>query len=131
MCLWSEWSYQGWRRSKLSSAFCIETAHGWKKCVTHVPLMILDIWNSDIRTAVKKRIQEILVAKNTTELVIENRTWKKFRPVWDLNPWPLRYRMGFEPMTSAIPVQRSTNWTNKPTRSWSIFWVQINHLSDE
>ena len=26
---------------------------------------------------------------------------------------------GFEPMTSAIPVQRSTNWANKPTESWS------------
>ena len=34
--------------------------------------------------------------------------------------------MGFEPMTSAIPVQRSTNWANKPTGSWSMNWVQIN-----
>ena len=25
---------------------------------------------------------------------------------------------GFEPMTFAIPVQRSINWTNKPTGSW-------------
>ena len=23
----------------------------------------------------------------------ENKAWKKFRPVWDLNPWPLRYRV--------------------------------------
>ena len=30
---------------------------------------------------------------------------------------------GFEPMTSAIPVQRSTNWANKPTGSWSWCWV--------
>ena len=29
---------------------------------------------------------------------------------------PLRYGTVFEPMTSAIPVQRSTNWANKPTR---------------
>ena len=29
-------------------------------------------------------------------------------------------------MTSAIPVQRSTNLTNKPTGSWSKNWVQIN-----
>ena len=29
---------------------------------------------------------------------------------------------GFEPMTSAIPVQRSTNWANKPTESWSWCW---------
>ena len=39
--------------------------------------------------------------------------------------------MRFEPMTSEIPVQRSTNWANKPTGSWSMCWVQINHPSDE
>ena len=22
----------------------------------------------------------------------ENKAWKKFRPVWDLNPWPLWYQ---------------------------------------
>ena len=37
-------------------------------------MMIFDIRNSYICTAVKKRNQEILAAKNTTELVIENRT---------------------------------------------------------
>ena len=47
--------------------------------------------------------------------VVVNRTWKKFQA-----------RTGFEPMTSAIPVQRSTNWANKPTGSWSMNWVQIN-----
>ena len=31
-----------------------------------------------------------------------------------------KVRTGFEPMTSAIPVQRSTNWANKPTGSWSL-----------
>ena len=34
-------------------------------------------------------------------------------------------------MTSAIPVQRSTNWAIKPTGSWSICWVQMNHPSGE
>ena len=33
-----------------------------------------------------------------------NKTWKK-----------IQARTGFEPMTSAIPMQRSTNWANKPT----------------
>ena len=47
--------------------------------------------------------------------VVVSRTWKKFQA-----------RTGFEPMTSAIPVQRSTNWANKPTGSWSMNWVQIN-----
>ena len=35
-------------------------------------------------------------------------------------------RSGFEPMTFAIPLQRSTNWANMPNGSWSMFWVQIN-----
>ena len=41
----------------------------------------------------------------------ENKAWKKFQAC-----------TGFEPMTSAIPVQRSTNWANKPTGSWSWSW---------
>ena len=32
----------------------------------------------------------------------------------------IRARTGFEPMTFAIPVQRSTNWANMPTGSWSL-----------
>ena len=39
--------------------------------------------------------------------------------------------MGFEPMTSAILMQSSTNLANKLTESWSLCWVQINHPSDE
>ena len=33
---------------------------------------------------------------------------------------------GFEHLTSAIPVQRSTNSANKPTGSRSLNWVLIN-----
>ena len=40
-------------------------------------MMILDIWNTYICTAAKKRNKEILTAKNTTELVVENRILKK------------------------------------------------------
>ena len=49
----------------------------------------------------------------------ENKAWKKFQAC-----------TGFEPMTSAIPVQRSTNWANKPTGSWS-WWWSVNPWSDE
>ena len=38
---------------------------------------------------------------------------------------------GFEPMTFAIPVQRTTNWANKPTGNWSLCWFQINPWSGE
>ena len=38
----------------------------------------------------------------------ENKAWKK----------KIQACMVFEPMTSAIAVQRSTNWANKPTGSW-------------
>ena len=41
----------------------------------------------------------------------ENKPWKKIQAC-----------MGFESMTSAIPVQCSTSWTNKPTGSWSLCW---------
>ena len=37
----------------------------------------------------------------------------------------------FEPMTSAILVQYSTKWANKPTGSWSLCWFLINPISDE
>ena len=38
----------------------------------------------------------------------ENKAWKKMQAC-----------TGFESITSAIPVQRSSNWANKPTGSWS------------
>ena len=41
------------------------------------------------------------------------KTWKKLTPV-------------FEPMTFAIPVQRSTNWVNKPAGSSLSFWSEIH-----
>ena len=39
----------------------------------------------------------------------ENKAWKKIQAC-----------TGFEPMISAVPVQRSTNWENKPTGSWPV-----------
>ena len=44
--------------------------------------------------------------------------------------WKKEACTGFEPMTSVIPVQCSTNWANKPTGSWSPCWFQIkrNHI---
>ena len=44
----------------------------------------------------------------------ENKAWKKIKAC-----------VGFEPMTSATVVQCSTNWANKPTGSWSSYWLQI------
>ena len=38
---------------------------------------------------------------------------------------------GFEPLTSAIPVQRSTNWANKPTVSRLLNWFVINPWKDD
>ena len=51
----------------------------------------------------------------------EKKTWKKKK---------IQACTGFEPMTSTIPVQCSTNWANKPTGSWSLCWFQIkrNHI---
>ena len=44
---------------------------------------------------------------NTTDLAVEMR------------PEKIQARTGVEPMTSTIAVQRSTNWANKPSGSWS------------
>ena len=38
---------------------------------------------------------------------------------------------GFEGLTSAIPVQRSTNWANKPAESRSLNWLVLNLLKDD
>ena len=49
-----------------------------------------------------------------------NKTWKK-----------IQARTGFEPMTSATPVQRSINWANELTGSWSkstILWWIMTYL---
>ena len=54
----------------------------------------VNIWRSYLCTAVEET--KIM---NTTELVVEIRPEKNFQT-----------RTGFEPMTSAIPVQRSTNY---------------------
>ena len=57
-------------------------------------MLILNVsklpWDTNIRD---------LAAKNTTEQVVEIRPEKNF----------FQARTGFKPMTSAIPVQRSTN----------------------
>ena len=64
-------------------------------------------------------IEAILAVMNTTELVIE------------IRPKKIQAHTGFEPMTSVIPVQHSTNRANKPTGNWSLFWIQINLPSGE
>ena len=58
---------------------------------------------------------------STSELVVERRPKEK----------KIQARTGFELMTCAIPVQRSTNWANKPSGSYSICWIQLNLLSGE
>ena len=39
--------------------------------------------------------------------------------------------IGFEPLPSAMPVQRSTSWANKPTVSRSLNWFVINPWKDD
>ena len=79
-------------------------------------LKILDIWKFHIfALRWRDKIRRSSQLRTLLRRVVVNRTWKKFQA-----------RTGFEPMTSAIPVQRSTNWANKPTGSWSMNWVQIN-----
>ena len=71
-------------------------------------LLVKNIWKSYIWTA-DKDVNESDPRSDVHYLgSSENKAWKACT--------------GFEPMTSAIPVQRSTNWANKPTGSWSWWW---------
>ena len=64
---------------------------------------------------IKTWMKVILALMCTTRAVVKIRPQKK-----------IQVCTGFEPMTSAIPGQRSTNWANKPTGSGSLCWFQIN-----
>ena len=37
-------------------------------------------------------MEVILAVMNTISAVVKNKAWKKFRPVQDLNPWPMWYQ---------------------------------------
>ena len=67
--------------------------------------MVKNIWKSYIWTA-DKEVNESDPRSNVHYLgSSENKAWKKFRPVWDLNPWPLWYRwevMGSNPVQAWI-----------------------------
>ena len=74
--------------------------------------MVKNIWKSYIWTA-DNDVNESDPRSNVHYLgSSENKAWKKIQAC-----------TGFEPMTSAILVQHSTNWANKPigSRSWSWF----------
>ena len=47
-------------------------------------------------------------------------------PTTGCSPEKIQAWTGFEPTTSVILVQRSTNWANKPTGSCSLCWFLIN-----
>ena len=73
--------------------------------------MVKNTWKSYIWTA-DKDVNESDPRSNVHYLgSSENKAWKKIQAC-----------TGFEPMSSAIPVQRSSNWANKPTGSWSWCW---------
>ena len=74
--------------------------------------MVKNIWKSYIWTA-DNDVNESDPRSDVHYLgSSENKAWKKIQAC-----------TGFEPMTSAILVQHSTNWANKPigSRSWSWF----------
>ena len=63
------------------------------------------------------------------ELIIDHRSCRhnlssyEIKRLKNIQAWT-----GFEPMTSAIPVQCSTDWAIKPSGSWSL-WSIINSKS--
>ena len=71
----------------------------------HLALIRYSIPTLKLRKAEIKRSSQL---RTLLKRVVENRTWKKFRPVRDLNPWPLRYRCSTLPteLTSQLGAGR-------------------------
>ena len=75
-------------------------------CFLLIHILTVTLWKSYMWTADKEKF-----------------AWKKKKNI--------QARTGFKPMTSATPVQRSINWANKLTGSWSLCWFQIKPWSNE
>ena len=70
--------------------------------------MTVNVWRSYMWTADKEvNMKAIFTAMNTIYAVVKNKAWKNSG----------LYRI--EPIPSAIPMQCSKNWADKPTGSWS------------
>ena len=81
--------------------------------------MVKNIWKSYIWTA-DKDVNESDPRSDVHYLgSSENKAWKKIQAC-----------TGFEPMASAIPVQRTTNWANKPTPTARMTSSQLACIDD-
>ena len=61
----------------------------------------------------------------------ENRAWKKFRPVWDLNPWPLWYQCSALPTALMSPLGAGLNVGSKLclfTYLSMVFHIWFSHI---
>ena len=57
----------------------------------------------------------------------ENKAWKKFRPVQDLNPWPLRYRCSALP--TELTSQLGASWKRLAEKDyWQLKLKQKNAI---
>ena len=77
--------------------------------------MAVNIWKSHVHCGWRNEYRIDLCSKEHYWTSSWNKAWKKNQA-----------HTGFEPMTSVIPLQHSTNWANNPTGSWSLCWIQIN-----
>ena len=82
---------------------------------------VMNIWKSYMCFADWRIIwMKIIAVKYATFAVAKRKPEKKNQAC-----------AGFEPLTSEIPVQRSTKSANKPTGSRSLNWVLINPWKDD
>ena len=79
----------------------------------------MNTWKSYMWTADEDvNMKAIFAVMNTTRAVVKIRPEKKFRPVRDLNPWPLQYRC------SALPIELTSqleagHYVGSETDPWS------------
>ena len=61
----------------------------------------------------------------------EYKAWKKFRPVWDLNPWPLWYQCSALPTALMSPLEAGLNVGSKLclfTYLSMVFHIWFSHI---
>ena len=122
---WSTWCLNPWPLRYWCSALPTELAN-WERVIMLDPnepskgwIMAVNIWKSCEHCGWKNKYRIDPHSYEHYWTSSWNKAWKKFRPIQDLNPWPLWY------WCSALPTELTSQLelvimldTNKPLKWW-------------
>ena len=94
------------------AAFCFD-------CLFRLSLKRQKLHSRDVEMRENYEIKRSSQLRTLMKRVVENRTGKKFRPVRDLNPWPLRYRC------SALPTELTSQLGADQCVGSDTFWLHM------